>query len=280
MTQQQTGYFGTIIVRLLVVALMIVASVGLVSTGAHAMGSGDETNEANGITAAVELSMDMVVVATDDLAFREGPGLDTAVLAVLAYGTSGTITDGPVAADGYNWYAFSSDNHGTGWVAGAFLAPIASDAGAVMSGDTLVVAGNDLNLRAEPGLTSTIVAALMAGTEVVITDGPVLADGYTWYAVSVPAQGSSGWAAGEFLAPSNGASGFELGDDSVVAADGLNLRDMPTLDGALIAQLVSGTPVLITGGPVVADGYNWYRITVDDGTDTTGWVAGEFLAYP
>ena len=48
MTQQQTGYFGTIIVRLLVVALMIVASGGLVSTGAHALGSGDETNEANG----------------------------------------------------------------------------------------------------------------------------------------------------------------------------------------------------------------------------------------
>jgi uncharacterized protein YgiM (DUF1202 family) len=113
-----------------------------------------------------------------------------------------------------------------------------------------------------------------------ILDGPVTADGYSWYMVEDAAKTMQGWVAGEFLVASPGGSAtFGLGEMVVINGDGLNLRDAPTVAGGVVAQLAAGTEVTIAGGPVAADGYIWYQIGLA-GTDGDGWVAGEFLAYP
>jgi len=50
-----------------------------------------------------------------------------------------------------------------------------------------------LRLRASPGLTARVIARIPAGREVVLLEGPVVADGYTWWRVAVGSQ--SGWCA-------------------------------------------------------------------------------------
>jgi uncharacterized protein YraI len=70
-----------------------------------------------------------VVVDTDFLNYRTGPSITASVIRVFPGGTQGAVTDGPVSADGYVWYEFSTAGYGPdgatpGWVAGEFLAPI------------------------------------------------------------------------------------------------------------------------------------------------------------
>lgn len=50
-----------------------------------------------------------------------------------------------------------------------------------------------LRLRAAPGLQARVVGTLPAGREVVVREGPVLADGYTWWQVEMGNQ--RGWCA-------------------------------------------------------------------------------------
>jgi uncharacterized protein YraI len=64
---------------------------------------------------------DEVVVDTDALNLRSGPGLDEDVLAVLYTGDSMVVEDGPESADGYDWYQVDTEE-GIGWVAGTYLA--------------------------------------------------------------------------------------------------------------------------------------------------------------
>jgi Bacterial SH3 domain len=60
-----------------------------------------------------------------------------------------------------------------------------------------LVVDDSLNLRDNPGLSASV-RRVMADNEVLLVrDGPVDADGYTWYRVWN--YGGEGWAAGEFL---------------------------------------------------------------------------------
>jgi uncharacterized protein YgiM (DUF1202 family) len=65
---------------------------------------------------------DVVVVATDALNLRAGPGLGEDVLTVLFQGKRLEILDEPETAAGYVWYEVDAGNAGEGWVAGAYLA--------------------------------------------------------------------------------------------------------------------------------------------------------------
>jgi len=64
------------------------------------------------------------------------------------------------------------------------------------------------------------------------------------------------------------------GGNAVLNQDG-NVRADPGLSAAVLAQLVRGTPVMITDGPVPANGRNWWKI--DDGADNAGWCSSRVL---
>ncbi len=55
------------------------------------------------------------------------------------------------------------------------------------------VGNSALRLRAAPGLQARVVATIPAGREVVLLEGPVVADGYTWWQVEAGRQ--RGWCA-------------------------------------------------------------------------------------
>lgn len=299
MVRHQIRRFGGFALRLLA-ALTMVASLGLAAAGG---GRGVGAQEAGLATVPgenVPLVSDLAVaqvagvvgqdayVAAEALSYRAGPGLDAAVRDLLPFGTTGVITDGPVTADDYTWFEFDVDGYGDapGWVAGEFLATVDGALAAETADSSLVpgsegiVALGELHLRVAPGLSGGVLAALPLGMRVALLEGPVAADGYTWYRVQIPGQASEGWVAGEFLAPSPGVSAtFALGDAVVIDGDGLNLRAAPALTGDAITQLAIGTEATVTGGPLPADGYWWYQIALD-GTTPSGWVVADFLAYP
>lgn len=146
----------------------------------------------------------LVAVDTDALRLRDAPGLDSATLDALPYGVEGTVLEPPVEADGYLWHRVDfGAGYGAGWVAGEFLREVASDGGFAI-GDAVIVVDGALNYRSEPSVDGDVIEVLADGTEGGILDGPIYADGWTWYQVGVPGYGpdgaTPGWVAGEFLA--------------------------------------------------------------------------------
>ena len=57
--------------------------------------------------------------------------------------------------------------------------------------------GDQLSLRAEPGLGGVLLASLPTGTSVQILAGPQEADGYRWWRVRAGA--NEGWCAEQYL---------------------------------------------------------------------------------
>jgi hypothetical protein len=71
---------------------------------------------------------------------------------------------------------------------------------------------------------------------------------------------------------------FKSGDQVVVdnpQADEVNARDAPSLSGKVLRTIPNGTQLTIQGGPVTADGYDWYptQIVPDPGVKLA-FVAG------
>lgn len=218
-------------------------------------------------------------VDTDVLNVRTGPGLTYQTIKTLPQGTGLLIGLPPVAADGYSWYPISlPDAPCPGWVAGEFLA---FENGSFNVGAKVVVNTDVLNLRSGAGLSASVIATLPYGTKLTVTGGPIVAEGYTWYPVKT-ADGTVGWAAGEFLTLDTGGAAFTIGQAVVVNTDALNLRTAAGTSAAVIMVLPHGQSLTVTGGPTSADGYTWYQVETPkvDGMIgwVTGWVAGEFLA--
>lgn len=77
---------------------------------------------------------------------------------------------------------------------------------------------------------------------------------------------------------------FRVGDIYFITEEGdeLNLRDQPSLEGAVIIQLKENEYIEIIDGPVQADGYTWWKIKVDrwgSEGEITGWAVEDQLWY-
>ena len=62
----------------------------------------------------------------------------------------------------------------------------------------------------------------------------------------------------------------------VANADGIRVRDTPSLAGAIVAVIATGDEVTFRGESTDADGYTWLNVTVVD-SSLTGWAASDFL---
>ncbi|MGH2534594.1 MAG: SH3 domain-containing protein [Thermomicrobiales bacterium] len=222
---------------------------------------------------------DTVVVNTDALNMRTGPGTATTVTDVLVTGTVGTVTDGPVVGPDWTWFEINVAGVGTGWVAGEYLALSGSPGGAFPVGANVFVDTDALNFREGPGTDEGVIAVLPNGRQGTINDGPVSADGFDWYELLTGLGGDSltaGWVAGDFLAlADDGSTEFPIGAIVAVNTDLLNVRANPGLGGRVVDRIGFGATGEVSRDPVVADGYVWYRLRLPNAAD--GWVAGEFL---
>jgi uncharacterized protein YgiM (DUF1202 family) len=214
---------------------------------------------------------DQVEVATDALNLRNAAGLTSEILDTMPLGTTVTVLDGPVTADGIPWYQVDASGFGEGWVAAGFLA-LASEAPETFpAGSVLVVNTDLLNLRAGPSLSEEILAQLPSQALVTVISGPEQADGHDWYEVETDE--GNGWVAGTFLA--NPADLIAVGDTVQVIDGSLRLRAEPGLDADILDVMPEGTELEVTDGPEQADGHTWFQVESD--TFGPGWAAGEFL---
>lgn len=131
-------------------------------------------------------------------------------------------------------------------------------------------AGDCLNVREGPGITARVLTCLADGVSVTVAQGPITADGRTWWQLD-----GMGWAVADYLtgvtapAPTWKISAVVIVDAG--EGDCLNLRETPGTAATVVACLPSGARLAISDGPRDADGRTWWQL------DGRGWAAAEFL---
>ena len=201
---------------------------------------------------------------TARLNFREGPGLDAAIIRTFPVGAEVTFT-GFTDATG-NWAQVQASDGVTGWVFAEFLsnvpeglqppeeavdeeAPADEDEDAFPTTVVTATTTANLNLRNGPGLTSDVMETLPLGTVVGFT-GFRDASG-NWVQVD-PAVAPVGWVAAQFL--SNVPEGL-----NVLAEQVGDLTPSVTVEEQLIGDSNS-----VTIAQVVATQPGWLVIHRDD----------------
>jgi uncharacterized protein YgiM (DUF1202 family) len=140
----------------------------------------------------------IVVVDTDLLRLRSGPGLDKPTLAYMPTGTQLKVLGGPRHADAEEWYKVRSSIHGEGWCVAEFLSAL--NVTTLGFGDSVKVIDGELNLRVSPSTSGDVKAVLADGTKLKITGGIANRDGVDWFPVHSEKYGP-GWCAAQFLQP-------------------------------------------------------------------------------
>ena len=222
---------------------------------------------------------DQVIISSDSVRLREAPGTDRSVITTLGYGITGQVIDPPSAADNLYWARIDT-NHGTGWVAEAFLKPVEDEVpvleASFVIGDRVYVDTDGINLRAIPASDGDRITILYRNASGTVVEGPQEADGYIWYRIETST--GTGWGVGNFLSLDEsdpaGIAAFGIGDEVSVSTDRMHLRDAPGLAGTSTLVIVTGERGLVLDGPRTADGYVWYQVETEAGT---GWGVGSFL---
>jgi uncharacterized protein YgiM (DUF1202 family) len=148
------------------------------------------------------------VVAGGGLNLRETPSTDSTLVTRLGAGQRVTVTEGPVAADGYVWWRVDDGRGTVGWAAqgddsGEWLAPATGQepAQAVNRaprvGDRvrITMEGGQLSVRSMPGTNAPIVTRASTGDEFTVLAGPQSANGFIWYQIRSDDGRFQGWAA-------------------------------------------------------------------------------------
>lgn len=239
----------------------------------------------------------LVTVDVDSLVVRAEPGLGGAAVGSLAFGASAVVIDGPVAADGYDWYLLQQDGVAIGWSvrgfvpsggAGTPITPVGQGGSLdIQIGGTVSVNVASLVVRAEPSLNGAAVGSLLFGAEATVIDGPVVADGYEWFlleqdglTIGWSVQGFVQIAAPPVVAPSKAGPPGDAPPESdagqvpaaqtvfTVTAGFFEVRAEPD-ESAGVARIVTvGTQLTQTGETVEEDGLIWFPV------DDDGWVGG------
>lgn len=155
---------------------------------------------------------------------------------------------------------------------------------ALMAGQPArVVASQGLNVRNVASVRGERLGRFMPNAVVGVLDGPVEADGYTWWLIE--SAELKGWVAdGDedelWLSPQLGEKlpvnrPVRLGDEVVVTlpdAGTLKVRSQPGLSSLEVLRLPPGTRLAIVEGPVDVNNYRWWRISSEE-DGTLGWAA-------
>ncbi len=132
---------------------------------------------------------------------------------------------------------------------------------ALAASDSALVQGGALNLRETPSIAAKVLGQFPTGTLVEVT-------GYhgDWYEVEV--NGFSGFMMAKFLSGNLSQQTATVRTNSGI---GLNLRDEPGMDGAILTSVKNGATVTVT-----QRGSNWSRVSVNG---LEGFMASEFLNF-
>ena len=243
--------------------------------------------------------------------FRSAAGTSASVIAVLAAGTTGTVTGGPTVANGYTWWQFRTSGGTTGWAVQDWLVKTSGPTttttttsgpttttttttsgpttttttttaapGKFAVGDA-IVATEAVNIRAGAGTSNPVVTFTNAGGTATVLGGPQMANGLRWWNIRTSG-GQTGWSiedpwekAGTTTTTTAAPPKFAVGD-AIRVTEAVNFRSAAGTSASVIAVLAAGTTGTVTGGPTSANGYVWWQFRTSGGT--TGWAVQDWLA--
>lgn len=248
------------------------------------------------------LSVGQFVLLRGGVNVRSAPTVSGAVVNYYQNEVRLLLTDGPVCADGFQWWRVQGVGE-PGWVAQGitgltFLAPAAPiiDPNNICSAPLPMTIGgtalvlNNLRLRGSPSQAGRTITVLSEGTLVTVLAGPDCQSRINWWRVR--AGSLEGWVAEGFpgnywlssqqvpftsVQPSQCGRALELAPGSRVSviADANNprpLRAAPTILGEPLAFLIDGIALDILAPSVCAEGMHWWQVRVVS-TDLTGWIS-------
>lgn len=135
----------------------------------------------------------------------------------------------------------------------------------------VIPGGNRNRVRTEPTLNGQEVGRIEPGERFFILDGPVCADGFTWYQVDYFT--TIGWTAESddtdyWLEPLTAPPTVEAGEDAciITAIGQVNQRNGPGTGFEQVGRLSSGETRIVIGQAMSTAGFNWWQI--EDGS----WV--------
>lgn len=217
---------------------------------------------------------DTVFVSTDGINLRTAAGASADLVAILLRDEIGTVTGGPVEADGLTWLALTTAR-GDGWAAIQFLGvglPDPANAARFAAGDVVAVDTDGINIRSSPASDAPVVRILLAGEQATIVDGPQASGGFTWFRVK--SIDSEGWTVDRYLRLAV-AAGLAAGSIARVIDGEVNLRTEPTAGSDILAVLPDGFTVDVVEGPVANDEATWFKVR--SSRFGTGWCSGDYL---
>jgi hypothetical protein len=243
---------------------------------------------------------------------RNIPSLSGAVVNYYPQETYLTLLDGPVCANGYNWWYVGGAGQ-PGWVVEGytgrtFITGIGSPTpacfpplGLLVGYDARMFTG--VRVRENPDPYSLVVTVALTDTVVEVIGGPVCVGMLNYWQVRVPFGSSNqnapnppgyvdGWVGEGYPLEDYWLEGVDLPPTigphecfrvlrlppgtraATYYSDGVprSLRAAPSTSAAVIQPLIAGIAFDIISGPVCADHYNWWQVRLVT-NGLTGWLA-------
>jgi hypothetical protein len=167
----------------------------LVQDGSSGGGGGDDGGGGGGS----RFGDGDLVHNTTDLNTRHRPNLGSTVVETLPADSTAEVVNGPVTSDGYTWWGLHwQDANVWGWSVENYLA---AGRGAAYSDGDIVHSTTWLNTRHRPNTGSTVADTLAPESNAEVVNGPVEADGYTWWGLHWLGPDVWGWSVEEYLDP-------------------------------------------------------------------------------
>ncbi|MCA0455151.1 MAG: SH3 domain-containing protein [Chloroflexi bacterium] len=218
-----------------------------------------------------------------------------------------TIVDGPICSNQrYNWWKVSGPGN-DGWVAEGtpaqyWMRPGPPPAGTFCPDSADLTVGQETRLRLgvkvreQANIDGLVLTVAPMDSVALVLEGPRCANGYNWWRIQVTVLDVvyTGWAADGFEGAAlledpnavptetcysvknlrTGLTGYVQYIDEIPK----NMRVAPDLQSEVAATLLDGIGFTIIGGPVCADGYNWWQIQILSRPDVTGWFAENWIS--
>jgi len=280
-------------------AFLILAAILLAVAFVAPVAAQDDTSAEPGCAAPMPLQIGDIIFVRGGVNIRNNPTLSGG----LVNRTTGIlpdfrIIDGPVCADGFNWWKVSAPGN-DGWLAeGPWLQPQRQRTVEELCGAALTIPTGTptelltgLRVRDAANLGGRVLTVAPVGSMAVVLDGPICADEIYWWQIQVMVLGveytgyvAQGRFGANFLLPENlrnlpqcrPPERFDVGDRvEVIASPGRPrpLLAAPGFDSTLVATLLNNIGAQVIGSPVCADDMNWWPIQVLSRPDVLGWMA-------
>lgn len=259
-------------------------------TGSSNAGGGNS----NETIVSDETAINQQMKTTSSMNIRSDASTSASITGSLAVNTTFTATatkTGTSVNGNTTWYKIS----GKGWVSGAYLTKVSTDASNNNSGSGNTGSDNSnsgttinkqmktteaMNIRSSASTSGSVVGSLSKGTTFTATSmktGTSVNGNKNWYYVS-----GKGWVSGAYLTEvtNNNASEAEKEDNSssinqqMKTTAALNVRSDASTSSRVVTTLGQGVTVTVTAkknGTSVDGNKTWYYVS------GKGWVSGAYL---